>query len=120
MAAARGLETCMRMIISKGGSCSQVSMHRAAQSGLAPALEILLKQGFPVNSRDEFGYNPLHFAAQKSKDAVRLLLDAGADVNARTKAGMTPLQFAIKSRIASKDVEGSIAHLLIKAGAKVN
>src|SRR6202042_432183 len=94
-------------------------MHMAAKSAQpASIIEALVDAGFPIDCRDSFGYTPLHFAAQTSKDAVEILINCGADVNAVTKAGMTPQHFASRHPITLADVqESSIAHVLMKAGA---
>jgi RNA polymerase sigma factor (sigma-70 family) len=61
-------------------------------------LEVLLVDGFEVNTRGEGGQTLLHWAAQKGHlDAVELLLKNGAEPNVRDQAGKTPLQWAKES-----------------------
>ncbi len=56
--------------------------HRAAESGDAAALEILLSFGFDANARDKDNVTPLHRAAMAGRpQAARVLLAHGASVN---------------------------------------
>lgn len=49
----------------------------------------LLSKGADVNTRDEYGYAPLHFA---NKGGAKLLIANGADINAKDLYGRTPLK----------------------------
>jgi ankyrin repeat protein len=58
-------------------------------------VELLLAKGADVNSKDNNGNRPLHWAAEMGcEDVVKLLLANGADVNARDYNGFTPLHWA--------------------------
>lgn len=58
-------------------------------------LELLLRKGADVNSKDAKGVSALHMAVFDGKiDCVRALLDHGADVNLPDQHGQTPLFFA--------------------------
>lgn len=58
-------------------------------------IESLLKQGIDTNSRDIFGYTPLHLAVQKEDlSTISLLLSYGADASIQCENGNTPLHFA--------------------------
>jgi ankyrin repeat protein len=74
------------------------ALTRAAETGHAAALALMLDLGFPVDARDgdNDGATPLHAAAYHgSADAVRLLLARGADLEARdTTYDSTPLDWA--------------------------
>jgi hypothetical protein len=69
-------------------------------SGQEQIVQLLLKKGANVNSRNDDNNTPLHLAASTASEAiVRLLLEGGADVNA---VGMmyygTPLQWASSNK----------------------
>ena len=74
------------------------ALTRAAETGHAAALALMLDLGFPVDARDgdNDGATALHAAAYHgSADAVRLLLARGADLEARdTTYDSTPLDWA--------------------------
>ena len=74
------------------------ALTRAAETGHAAALALMLDLGFPVEARDgdNDGATALHAAAYHgSADAVRLLLARGADLEARdTTYDSTPLDWA--------------------------
>jgi ankyrin repeat protein len=87
-----------------------VLVHAAATSN-RPAIELMVRLGFPVDVRsEEFAETPLHAAAWYGRaDMVALLLDHGADVNAEAGKpfGGTPLDWAERgSRDAEQDVLG--------------
>jgi ankyrin repeat protein len=57
--------------------------------------EMLIRKGAQVNSKDQFGSTPLHWAAYYgTKETVEALLNNGAEINTPTKSGMTPLDIA--------------------------
>ena len=75
-------------------------------------VKTLLNQGVPVNSRNEDGYTPLHFAAYSGRvNVVQELLRRGAHLNPRTRSGMTPLYHAAFWN------NPHVVHALIRAGA---
>ena len=57
----------------------------ARHSELQSVAELLLNNGADVNAKGDYGYTPLHLAAEEgAKGVVELLLARGADVNAKT------------------------------------
>ena len=87
-------------------------IHNAARSGNLNRVKTLLNQGVPVNSRDQYGYTPLHNAAYISGNlsVVQELLKRGAHLNPRTNTGRTPLYLAALAK------HPHVVHALIRAG----
>jgi hypothetical protein len=94
----------------------------AAMSNNTEVVSLLLSKGADVNSRDEYGRTPQHFAAgaqfigcgEGGWETISLLLSKGADVNEMDKDGRTPLHFAaIRGELKS-------ASFLLSKGADVN
>ncbi|KAG7563038.1 hypothetical protein FFLO_01470 [Filobasidium floriforme] len=71
-------------------------VHARAMDGDIQALtDILKSDGDLINSQDEFGMSPLHYAADRGHvDTVRMLLDKGADRSLQDSEGLTPFQLA--------------------------
>jgi ankyrin repeat protein len=72
---------------------------------------LLLAHGADVNSADDAGWTPLHWAATidfKNVQLVEMLVARGANVNAKAKDGSTPLAQAVQN--------GDIAKFLIAHG----
>lgn len=93
-------------------------MHRdlrlAAAKGDREEAAMLLLVGARVDSQDEYGFTPLHWAVyQGSLSMVEFLVERGAPLNARSKDGYTPLMIAVSRDYAP------IAHLLLDHGADV-
>jgi ankyrin repeat protein len=86
----------------------------AAQAGDLAAVRTLVAQGCPLDSFDELGNTPLHYAAANERDDVAVfLLESGADVDAHDESvvGDTPLG-AIAGRCSLR-----MAQILVGAGA---
>jgi ankyrin repeat protein len=59
------------------------ALARAAETGNAAGLAVMLDLGFPINARGELGATPLHTAAYAgSAEAAELLIRRGADLEA--------------------------------------
>ena len=87
-------------------------IHNAARSGNWNLVRALVKYGVvPVNSRDQYGFTPLHLASRYGRlNVVQELLKHGAHVNPRSLYGETPLHVAAIAK------HPRIIHALIKAG----
>lgn len=105
-----------------GGKDGKTPLACATISGHAALAEELLRRGaqveahsstfLPLEEREDSGWHPLHYAADRRHPLlVQLLLDAGAEVDARTTEGTTPLMLA-----AARGDEDNV-RLLLKAGA---
>ena len=54
-----------------------------------------MSAGTDINTKDESGWTPLHWAASKVHNkTAKLLIKAGADVNVVNKDGLSPLDYA--------------------------
>ena len=82
-------------------------------------VQLLLKFGAGVNSRDKEYATALHDAAiVQNLEVVRVLLIHGADINAKNSQGRTPFHQLFQSSY-SKDLI-DVARLLVEHGANVN
>ena len=106
-----------------GGADGKTPLTCATLGGHAALAAELLRRGadvearsstfLPFENRDDFGWHPLHYAADRRHTLLlQLLLDAGAHVDAETAEGTTPLMLA-----ASRGDEDSLL-LLLLAGAQ--
>jgi uncharacterized protein len=107
---------------------AQDNLLRAALMGLTEApnpkvVELLINLGVNVNSRDHYGFTPLHYAARNKSPAadpslsttcVKLLVAAGADVNAKDRDGITPMHRSV----AFSPWNLELIEVLLAAGAK--
>jgi ankyrin repeat protein len=65
------------------------------QGHSAPQVAHLLAQGADVNTQDDDGLTPLHWAAKEgNQDIVKLLIAWGADVRVKSRKSLTPLDWA--------------------------
>ena len=92
------------------------AINDAVAGGYIQAVEEHLAAGADVNSKDWYGYTPLHIAAARNSpiEIAELLIANGADVNAKDYFGSTPLHSAVS------EGHKEIAKLLVAAGADVN
>ena len=71
-------------------------LFKALQQNNTEEAEKLINAGANVNSKDELGVSPLHWAAlNNNSKLVRFLLKNGANVNSAAVDGDTPLQTAV-------------------------
>ncbi|KAI0190010.1 ankyrin repeat-containing domain protein [Xylaria flabelliformis] len=90
-------------------------LFKAAGEGRTDIVQLLLKNGANVNSKNIYGYTPLFGPAAGGRaDIVRLLLEKGANINSKDDYGNTPLSKAVKhGRIR-------IVQLLLEKGADLS
>jgi hypothetical protein len=69
--------------------------HEAIENDHINCVEILLDNGFDVNSKNKFGNTLLHYAAWDDHiNIVEMLLNRGADINSKNKNNKTALHAA--------------------------
>ena len=99
----------------KAPAVKRITLLEAAKNGDIDQAKQLITSGADVNTKQKFGYTPLHCAAWDGhKNIAEFLLARGADVNAATWLGDTPLHSAAERN------HHDIAALLIHAGSNVN
>lgn len=80
-------------------------------------IKLLLEAGADINSRDRYGWTPLHWMSKACRiSSASVLLDAGADIDSVTYEGITPLMLA-------SCLESGCNHMvmfLIQEGANVD
>ncbi len=104
----------------------KVSLFNAVKSGDINLIKSFVEKGVDVNTRNKYGWTPLHWAAFRGKtEVVKLLIEKGADVNTKTTKGWwcgfikygkdsTPLYMAVNNG------HTEVVKLLIEKGANVN
>jgi hypothetical protein len=73
------------------------SLFDAVEKGEFQKVKYSINAGVNVNTRDKFGFTPLHYAAKYNAhvDILKYLVSQGAEVNAKSDNGFTPLDYAI-------------------------
>ena len=93
-------------------------MHVAAQGDQAYSLTYFYKQGLGVNSVDNEGSTPLHWACFAGSDTASYYLQSwDCHVNARDAVGNTPLHLAVLSASHFPNTR-AIKELLIKGASR--
>jgi ankyrin repeat protein len=75
------------------------------------------KKGEDVNTKDNMGWTPLHYAVGEDCDIdfLKYMIEKGADVNAKTIDGTTPLHHAVRD-----NTNLDVLKYLVENGADVN
>lgn len=72
-------------------------LHMAAYEGHADIVELLLKNGAEINSKDMLKMTPLHWAVQNEHiECIKILISYGATVDVVSKFDKTPISMAIE------------------------
>ncbi|XP_068160257.1 transient receptor potential cation channel subfamily A member 1b isoform X2 [Antennarius striatus] len=85
-------------VLSEKDECDASPLHHAAAGGYITLIQFITTVMDPqeLNSCDEQGDTPLHWAVEKNKaESCRVLLDLGANPNILNKALLSPLHVAI-------------------------
>jgi serine/threonine-protein phosphatase 6 regulatory ankyrin repeat subunit B len=110
-AAFEGDRDVLDLIIERGDYADTI--HLAACRGDLDKVQTLLEKGADVNTKDEFGCTPLHWAARaRSPEVAGLLIANGADINATAGPdNLTPFMAARKL---------PVIELLVSKGVDIN
>ncbi len=99
----------------KGKLGHETDLHIVARLNLPVLTRSLLNNGAEVNTQDNRGWTPLHWAAYKdAATTAKVLLNNGAEVNAKTNGGQTPL------RVATAEDAVATVKVLRRYGGLVN
>ena len=91
------------------------SIHIATKVGSPDIIEILIKAGANVNSRNYYDAMPIHVAVSFGYlDCVKLMTRYGADINARGPRSWRPIHFAVFKNFIE------VVQYLLQNGAEVN
>lgn len=101
-AALAGLKDCLEFLLNIGGCAECMDglyrrrpIHYAAWNGYDDCVKLLVRRGAEIDTQCNFGYTPLHLAAEsKSLESCQILLEAGACITTENKNLSTPLSFA--------------------------
>jgi len=111
-----------RELLSAGASCHYTdfngmqALHRAAEVGDAPIIELLISHGAKMGTRvHEVKWPPLHYAARNGcNDAVHTLVQCGADVRLQDYVGQTALH------LAAENGHATVVNILLAAKARAD
>lgn len=73
-------------------------LHHAVNKGKVDVMEHLIKEGFNIEAKDNYGYTPLHYAAKHGQAvAIDILIEKGANMHAKDNSGYTPIKLAAEN-----------------------
>jgi ankyrin repeat protein len=108
-----GRREIVDFLVSKGAKVPD--FHLASYRGDIAILNKRLQDGVDINSQEDTGSTPLHFAANSGrKEVVEFLIGKGAQVDAKDIISMTPLYYAAMHN------DRDIVDLLLAKGADIN
>ncbi|KAE8580579.1 hypothetical protein XENTR_v10024474 [Xenopus tropicalis] len=119
---------CAELLLSHGANVNQGTeekldspLHLASQLALIPHVQLYLRQGAAINSKNHDGVTPLSAACggKEGNESTRLelcsvLLEAGADPEIPDQQDIRPLHHACRR------VDSQLVELLLAAGVDVN
>lgn len=78
-------------------------LHTTAYLGKEDNLDYLISIGLDVNTKDESGNTPLHYAAAgQNKSIIKKLIIAGAKVDALNSTGVSPRDVSLSSKSSAE------------------
>ncbi|CAJ0543837.1 Ff.00g039510.m01.CDS01 [Fusarium sp. VM40] len=93
----RAIENKHNIVVSILAGRDTVTLHSLVREGNLPLMEILLDNGFKIDTRDSEGQTSLHLAISHNHfDIAEKLLSRGADINAEDSSLTRPLSLAIR------------------------
>ncbi|KAA8641770.1 uncharacterized protein ATNIH1004_010709 [Aspergillus tanneri] len=76
-----------------------ITLHQLVKEGDRAAINLLLSNEYDLNTRDDRGETPLHFAVSLGHLEIALdLISCGAEINPQDCDGLTPLRLAMQRR----------------------
>ncbi|CDK30207.1 ankyrin repeat domain-containing protein [Candidatus Babela massiliensis] len=100
---------------SKSQYGGNTALMKASYGGYKEVVEILIKSGASINTKNNNGFTALMRASiNDHKDIVQILIDKGASINTKNEYGFTALM------LASSNGHKDIVELLIDKGADID
>ncbi|MEJ6570427.1 MAG: ankyrin repeat domain-containing protein [Akkermansiaceae bacterium] len=106
-------EQATKELETSGYQATPADFLRASENGDIRALELFVKQGMDLNTKDDNGWTALHLAARgKRQESVAFLLEAGMDIETPGLDGVTPMM------LAAREGNHTMVRYLLKQGSK--
>lgn len=106
-------EQATKELETSGYQATPADFLRASENGDIRALELFVKQGMDLGTKDDNGWTALHLAARaKRQESVAFLLEAGMDIETPGLDGVTPMM------LAAREGHHTMVRYLLKQGAK--